>query len=111
MIPPSRQWVPDSLPKWRNWQTRQVQDLVPVKGVEVRVLSSAPFRATTWGNPSRCPCSWRSDFSAGRASTGRFRTETHMAGIRKQGDGYYCTFRFQGKRFYFALGNLPEAQA
>src|SRR5437763_8340570 len=28
-------------PKWRNWQTRQVQDLVPVKGVEVRVLSSA----------------------------------------------------------------------
>src|SRR5437764_4309877 len=30
-----------TLPKWRNWQTRQVQDLVPVKGVEVRVLSSA----------------------------------------------------------------------
>ena len=29
-------------PKWRNWQTRQVQDLVPVQGVEVRVLSSAP---------------------------------------------------------------------
>ena len=28
-------------PKWRNWQTRQVQDLVPVKGVEDRVLSSA----------------------------------------------------------------------
>src|SRR6266481_2611680 len=31
-------------PKWRNWQTRQVQDLVPVKGVEVRVLSSAVSR-------------------------------------------------------------------
>src|SRR5437764_12721075 len=29
------------LPKWRNWQTRQVQDLVPLTGVEVRVLSSA----------------------------------------------------------------------
>src|SRR6266480_2016924 len=28
-------------PKWRNWQTRQVQDLVPLTGVEVRVLSSA----------------------------------------------------------------------
>jgi hypothetical protein len=28
-------------PKWRNWQTRQVQDLVSVKDVEVRVLSSA----------------------------------------------------------------------
>ena len=34
-----------SVPKWRNWQTRQVQDLVPVKGVEVRVLSSAPCAA------------------------------------------------------------------
>jgi Protein of unknown function (DUF2442) len=33
-------------PKWRNWQTRQVQDLVPVKGVEVRVLSSAFIAAT-----------------------------------------------------------------
>ena len=28
-------------PGWRNWQTRKVQVLVPVKGVEVRVL----FRA------------------------------------------------------------------
>ncbi|HYT90223.1 MAG TPA: hypothetical protein VEL76_16060 [Gemmataceae bacterium] len=34
-----------------------------------------------------------------------------MAGVRKKGNGYYCTFRFQGKRYYFALGNLPEAQA
>jgi len=34
-----------------------------------------------------------------------------MAGIRKKGDGYHCTFRFQGKRYYFAIGNLPEAQA
>jgi hypothetical protein len=36
-------------PKWRNWQTRQVQDLVPVKGVEVRVLSSAPYPERTSG--------------------------------------------------------------
>src|ERR1022692_4847203 len=34
-----------------------------------------------------------------------------MAGIRKKGDGYHCTFRFQGKRYYFALGNISEAQA
>jgi integrase len=34
-----------------------------------------------------------------------------MAGIRKKGDGYHCTFRFRGKRYYFALGKLTEAQA
>jgi integrase len=34
-----------------------------------------------------------------------------MAGVRKKGDGYYCTFRFQGKRYYFAIGKVPEAQA
>jgi integrase len=34
-----------------------------------------------------------------------------MAGIRKKGDGYHCTFRFQGKRYYFAVGNVTEAQA
>jgi integrase len=34
-----------------------------------------------------------------------------MAGVRKKGDGYYCTFRFRGKRYYFAIGNVPEAQA
>ena len=34
-----------------------------------------------------------------------------MAGIRKKGDGYHCTFRFQGKRYYFAIGNIPEVQA
>lgn len=34
-----------------------------------------------------------------------------MAGIRKKGDAYYCTFRFGGKRYYFAVGNVTEAQA
>lgn len=34
-----------------------------------------------------------------------------MAGIRKKGDAYYCTFRFQGRRYYFTVGNLSEAQA
>jgi hypothetical protein len=34
-----------------------------------------------------------------------------MAGIRKKGDGYHCTFRFRGQRFYFAVGKLTEAQA
>lgn len=34
-----------------------------------------------------------------------------MAGIRKKGDGYHCTFRFQGRRYYFALGKMTDAQA
>jgi hypothetical protein len=34
-----------------------------------------------------------------------------MAGIRKKGDAYYCTFRFQGKRYYFTVGDISEAQA
>ena len=34
-----------------------------------------------------------------------------MAGVRKKGDGWHCTFRFQGRRYYFALGNVTEEQA
>lgn len=34
-----------------------------------------------------------------------------MAGMRRKGDGWHCTFRFRGKRFYFAVGNLTEPQA
>jgi integrase len=34
-----------------------------------------------------------------------------MAGMRKKGDGWHCTFRFRGKRHYFAIGNLTEQQA
>jgi integrase len=34
-----------------------------------------------------------------------------MAGIRKKGDAYYCTFRFRGRRHYFAVGNVTEEQA
>jgi len=34
-----------------------------------------------------------------------------MAGIRKKGDGYHCTFRFKGGRYYFAIGNVTEEQA
>jgi len=34
-----------------------------------------------------------------------------MAGIRKKGDAYYCTFRFQGRRYYFTVGDVSEAQA
>jgi hypothetical protein len=57
------------------------------------------------------PLSFR-QFSASRVFSGRFRTkETRMAGIRKKGDAYYCTFRFHGKRYYFTVGNVSEAQA
>jgi len=34
-----------------------------------------------------------------------------MAGIRKKGAGYHRTFRFQRRRYYVAIGNIPEAQA
>jgi len=34
-----------------------------------------------------------------------------MAGVRKKGESYYCTFRFQGKRYYFAIGTVTEEQA
>lgn len=34
-----------------------------------------------------------------------------MAGIRKKGENWYCTFRFRGGRYNFALGNLNEDQA
>jgi integrase len=34
-----------------------------------------------------------------------------MAGVRKKGDAYYCTFRFQGRRYYFTVGTLTEEQA
>src|SRR4051794_15642866 len=34
-----------------------------------------------------------------------------MAGIAKKGEGYYCTFRFQGQRYYFTVGKVTEAQA
>jgi hypothetical protein len=34
-----------------------------------------------------------------------------MAGSRKNGGAYYCTFRFQGKRYYFTVGDISEAQA
>jgi integrase len=34
-----------------------------------------------------------------------------MAGVRKKGDAYYCTFRFQGRRYYFTAGKLSEDQA
>jgi len=34
-----------------------------------------------------------------------------MAGIRKKGDAYYCTFRFQGRRYYFTIGQVSESKA
>jgi hypothetical protein len=34
-----------------------------------------------------------------------------MAGMRKKGDGWHCTFRFRGRRYYFAAGGLTEEQA
>lgn len=33
-----------------------------------------------------------------------------MAGITKKADAFYCTFRFQGRRYYFTVGKLSEAR-
>src|SRR5258708_2972943 len=89
-------------PKWRNWQTRQVQDLVSVKDVEVRVLSSAPFLSRLTANNALGPFLLANRFPPIFREKGIFwafpQKETHMAGIRKMGEAYYCTFRFQGRR-------------
>jgi hypothetical protein len=37
--------IPEIRPEWRNWQTRQVEGLVPVMGVQVQVLSPALYLA------------------------------------------------------------------
>ena len=34
-----------------------------------------------------------------------------MAGIAKKGDAFYCSFRHGGKRHYFTVGRVTEAQA
>ncbi len=34
-----------------------------------------------------------------------------MAGLSKKGEAYYCTFRYGGKRYYFAVGKVTEDQA
>jgi hypothetical protein len=34
-----------------------------------------------------------------------------MAGVRKKGEAYYCTFRFQGRRYNFTIGKVSEEQA
>src|SRR5450432_2053982 len=74
------------------------------KGVEVRVLSSALNRARGYGNDVPLPFLASLHFSAkfppkGTLQGVSIQQETHMAGIRKKGDGYHCTFRFQGKRY------------
>ncbi len=34
-----------------------------------------------------------------------------MASVRKKGTAYYCTFRFQGRRYYFTVGDMSETKA
>jgi hypothetical protein len=83
--------------------------------VEVRVLSSAAYRARIY---AKCvvlalliallisaifpPAGHLQGVSAGGDAHGRHP---------KKADGYHCTFRFQGRRFYFAIGKVTEPQA
>jgi hypothetical protein len=34
-----------------------------------------------------------------------------MAGVPKKVNGWHCTFRYQGRRYYFAVGKVSEDQA
>jgi hypothetical protein len=34
-----------------------------------------------------------------------------MAAITKKGNGYFCTFRYQNQRYYFAIGKVSEREA
>src|SRR5262245_39174074 len=62
-----------TLPKWRNWQTRQLQELVPVQGVQVQVLSSALF-------PSANQASWANSASYKRTSSSPKQQKITSAG-------------------------------
>src|SRR5436309_3179136 len=34
-----------------------------------------------------------------------------MAGLSQKGGAYYCTFGYGGRRYYFTVGKVTEAQA
>ena len=34
-----------------------------------------------------------------------------MAGLQRKGDSWDCTFRYQGERFTFTVGNVPDSVA
>src|SRR5262245_36945925 len=64
--------------EWRNWQTRQVEGLVPVKGVQVQVLSPALEGARTYDTSRSSPFPITGglfrQISARRALSGVFRS-------------------------------------
>jgi hypothetical protein len=39
------------------------------------------------------------------------KVDATMGRVRKKGDGWHRTFRFRGKWYYFAAGNLTEEQS
>ncbi len=34
-----------------------------------------------------------------------------MSFLQKKGDGWYCTFRYKGRRHYFSVGQVEEIEA
>src|SRR6516165_5803127 len=72
-------------PKWRNWQTRQVQDLVPVKGVEVRVLSSALRNEKDLGQTPRVLFSFPRTVNETKVNEHRYATCAGVAAAPSMG--------------------------
>src|SRR5262245_44554764 len=123
MIPLGRKGCPALLltePKWRNWQTRQVQDLVPVKGVEVRVLSSAPCHERSYGESCRRPfpfprsvwgnCGEDPPLTLRSRCPGRRQP---MAALELRNKTYRVVFMYAGKKYAYSLdtGDRDMAEA
>ena len=102
-------------PKWRNWQTRQVQDLVPVKGVEVRVLSSAILKGQGFRSTDLplafFACVQFFCYSSAVISVTWHSNRGAYGFSSAKGDSYYCQFYFQGHRFTVTIGEVAKDEA
>jgi hypothetical protein len=56
--------------------------------------------------PEVCAHNFFAPFPPARHLQGVSTRETRPGGMRKKGDAYYCTFRFQGQRY-----TLPSAMS
>src|SRR5581483_3067289 len=107
------------LPKWRNWQTRQLQELVPVTGVEVRVLSSAlqksldfPGFLRFWTVKRLPPFALGSSFFLPFfcCAYNPLSRRERMAGLQQKGGTWFCQFYELGNRYTVTAG-LDRAEA
>jgi hypothetical protein len=86
-----------------GWQTRQVQELIPVTGVEVRVLSSALGGQGHTAIRGPCPFARAPGFSASAGLAGRIRRGDAQGWSPNKGDTWRVAtikgmWRFAGRR-------------